>query len=232
MAAPFTVDRSRRPAIWLGLGLAASTAAIYFAYTPFDDWSYLRFLLPAITIATVLMAVALSSLAFALAGRRSSVWAYPLVALTLLLAFNGVSVARQRLAFQMSALEQRYRSAGMVVRDRLPPSAVVLTTWDSGAVRFHSRREAVVWDALDPEWLDRALDWLSQHGHPPFIMVESWEEPRFRARFAGHAASGNLDWPARYEVDRVVRIYDPRDREKFLSGQRIVTDYIWPLAKR
>jgi hypothetical protein len=114
-------------------------------------------------------------------GTRLSCVLLTLVAVTM--GFNGVAIARDRLAFQMHALEQRYRTAGIVVRDRLPPGAAVLTTWDSGAVRFHGRREAIVWDALDPAWLDRALAWLSQHGHQPFILVESWEEPRFRARF-------------------------------------------------
>jgi hypothetical protein len=224
--APRAVPKDQRGPVWLAIALVVSTAAIYFAYTPFDDWSYLRFLLPAIGLLIVLMSVVVARAGSRIGGRGS----YVLVALiTVALAVNGVAAARDRLAFQMSALEQRYRSAGIVARDRLPAGAAILTTWDSGAIRFHGRKEAIVWDALDPAWLDRAVAWQSANGHPPFILVESWEEPRFRARFGGSSPLGNLDWPPKYEVDRVVRFYDPADRARYLRGEKIITEYLWPL---
>lgn len=226
--APFLVDRDRRPAAILAFGLIGATGAIYFAYTPFDDWSYLRFLLPAVTLMLVLASLVVTRLALRL-GRRAGTLIVGVA--TVGLAVFGVRTASDRLAFTMQALEQRYRSAGIVARDRLPADAVALTTWDSGAIRFHARKEAIVWDALDPAWLDRSLDWLAQRGHPPYILLESWEEPAFRARFSGHSNVGKLDWPPRYEADRVVRIYDPRDREQYLAGRKVVTEYLWPLRK-
>jgi hypothetical protein len=153
------------------------------------------------------------------------------VALTLALAILGVRTANDRLAFAMHALEQRYRSAGIVVRDKLPADAVLLSVWDSGAVRFHGRKEALVWEALDPAWLDRALQWLEQHGRTPYILVESWEEPGFRSRFGDRSDIGKLDWPPKYEVDRVVRIYDPKDRASYHRGEHVNTEYLWPLRR-
>jgi hypothetical protein len=147
------------------------------------------------------------------------------------LAVFGVRTAEDRLAFAIQALEQRYRTAGIVVRDHLPADAVVLSVWDSGAVRFHGRKEALTWEGLDPVWLDRSLEWLARHGRTPFILVESWEEPGFRSRFSAHSAVGNLDWPPKYEIDRVVRIYDPKDRPKYVRGERVITEYLWPLRK-
>jgi len=129
----------------------------------------------------------------------------------------------------MHSLEQRYRSAAIVVRDRLPPDAAILTTWDSGAIRFHAAREAVVWDALDPAWLVRAIEWLGTNHHPPYILVESWEEERFRARFSGGSDVGKLDWPPKFEIDRMVRVYDPADRQRYLRGESVRTEYLWPL---
>ena len=41
----------------LAIGLILATCAIYFFYTPFDDWSYVRFLLPAIALMMVLASV-------------------------------------------------------------------------------------------------------------------------------------------------------------------------------
>jgi hypothetical protein len=61
--------------------------------------------------------------------------------------------------------------------------------------------------------------------------VESWEEPWFRSRFAGHSAVGRLDWPPKYEIDRVVRVYDPQDRPRFDRGEQVQTEYLWPLLK-
>ena len=224
--APFRIDQERRPAIWLALALIVATAAIYFAYTPFDDWSYLRFLLPAISLLIVLTSVVFARVG-AMMGLPGSCLFVALV--TCIAALSGLGIARDRLAFQMHALEQRYRSAGIVVRERLPRDAAILTTWDSGAIRFHGRKEAIVWDALDPAWLDRATAWLAAQGRPPFILLESWEEPRFRSRFESASVLGHLDWPPKYEVDRVVRIYDPADRARYLRGEKVITEYLWPV---
>jgi hypothetical protein len=224
--APFLVDRDKRAGAWLAVGLVGVTAAIYFAYTPFDDWSYLRFLMPALALLLVLASVCVVTIAANVGGR---IGLLVVATVTVALAMFSVRAANDRLAFRMQALEQRYRSAGIIVRDRLPSDAVLLTVWDSGAVRFHGRKEAVVWEGLDPAWLDRGLDWLAAHGHAPYILLESWEEPGFRERFAGSSPIGNLDWPPKYEVDRVVRIYDPADRARYLRGERVVTEYLWPL---
>ena len=53
-AAPFVVAREKRADVALAIGLICATCFIYFLYTPFDDWSYLRFLLPAIALMLVL----------------------------------------------------------------------------------------------------------------------------------------------------------------------------------
>jgi hypothetical protein len=225
-AAPLLIDRARRPAAFLALGLSGATALIYFAYRPFDDWSYLRFLLPAIALMLVLASTVMTQLALRMAPRTGP---FVLAAIAVALATFGVRTAGDRFAFTMQSLEQRYRSAGIVVRDQLPPDAVVLSVWDSGAVRFHGRKEALAWAGLDPEWLDGSLEWLTQNGRKPYILVESWEEPAFRSRFGNQSAIGRLDWPPKYEIDRVVRIYDPQDRARYDRGERVATEFLWPL---
>jgi hypothetical protein len=149
--------------------------------------------------------------------------------MTAAIAIFCVRTADDRLAFKLKYLEQRYRSAGLVVRDRLPDNAVVLAVWDSGAVRFHGRKDALTWGGLDPAWLDRSLAWLNDHGRTPYILVESWEEPAFRTRFGNHSDIGKLDWPPKYEIDRVVRIFDPKDRVRYDRGENVATEYLWPM---
>ena len=261
-AAPFVVAREKRADVALAIGLILATCFIYVLYTPFDDWSYLRFLLPAIALMVVLAsAVTVQLVTYALthlvrlkadttetsafsSRLRGSASKSPVVsgfsgpgsrrtvipaAITAGLVIFCVRVADERLAFNLKFLEQRYRSAGLVVRDRLPENAVVLSVWDSGAVRFHGRKEALIWSGLDPAWLDRAVSWLDEHGHPPYILLESWEEPAFRSRFGNQSDIGKLDWPPKYEIDRTVRIFDPKDRARYDRGESVTTEYLWPM---
>jgi hypothetical protein len=226
-AAPLVVAREKRADVALAIGLIAATSVIYFFYTPFDDWSFLRFLLPAIVLMVVLAsAVTIQCVQYVVSGfGRTAIVGFITIALTLFY----VRTAEDRLVFNMKYLEQRYRSAGIVVRDKLPENAVILSVWDSGAVRFHGRREALVWAGLNPGWLDRSLDWLDAQGRTPYILLESWEEPQFRSRFANHSDIGKLDWPPKYEIDRVVRIFDPKDRQRYHNGEHVSTEYLWPL---
>jgi hypothetical protein len=227
IAAPFVVAREHRRETLLALALTAATSFIYLVYRPFDDWSYLRFLLPAIALMLVLASVAtVTLLEYVVSGFSRTV----IVAiLTFALAVFCVRAATERHAFALQSLEQRYRSAGIVVRDRLPADAVVLSVWDSGAVRFHGRKEALTWEGLAPAWLDRSLAWLEQHGRTPYILVESWEEPGFRTRFGNDSDIGKLDWPPKYEIERKVRIYAPGDRARYHRGERVDTEFVWPL---
>lgn len=227
--APFVVASGKRAASALGIGLIVATCAIYLFYTPFDDWSYLRFLLPAIALMFVLASAVSVEVLSRIFPRRASAPALVGILLAVGLGIFYVRTADDRLAFNLKFLEQRYRSAGAVVRDRLPANAVVLSVWDSGAVRFHGRKEALAWGALDPVWLDRSLSWLESQGRAPYILVESWEEPVFRSRFESHSDIGKLDWPPKYEIDRVVRIFDPKDRVKYVRGERVNTEYLWPM---
>jgi hypothetical protein len=243
-AAPLAVAREQRAAIFLALGLIAGNVTIYVFYTPFDDWSYLRFLLPAIALMVVLASATMVRLIGRgqgpaeaghdelIEGTARSVRTLAIAMLAIVVGLFCVRAANDRFAFTLQFLEQRYRSAGVVIRDRLPANAVVLSVWDSGAVRFHGRKDAVVWDSLDPAWLDRSVRWLDEQGRAPYILTESWEEEKFRGRFEKGSELGRLDWPAKYEIDRVVRLYDPRDRPRFEKGESVVTEYVWPLRDR
>jgi hypothetical protein len=219
LAAPFVVPHDRRPVVWLGLGLSIVTIGIYLLYQPFGEWWYLRFFLPAIAIATTIAAAAAVALL-----RRPIVVA---IAGAALVAF-GLYIAMSRQALDLERLESRFRHTSDYTRAKLPANAVFFTVFESGSVRFHAQREAVLWDALDPAWLDRAIDWTRGQGLEPFILVERWEEPAFRDRFDEHSAIGGLDWPPRADIDRQVRIYAPADRAAYFAGRPVPTDYVWP----
>ncbi len=202
------------------LAAAAVVIAIYLFYQPFPEWWYLRFLIPAL----VLLLILASAVAVELATRARMGGVIPIVAV--LLAILGTRVAGDRQAFELQRLEGRYRDTAALVTDRLPANAVLITVWQSGSVRFHAGREAVLWDSLDPAWLDRAVAWLTERGLQPYFLLERREEPEFRARFRGASALGALDWPPRFDLNRQVRIYDPADRARFLAGEKYPTENI------
>jgi hypothetical protein len=89
--------------------------------------------------------------------------------------------------------EHRYVSVGRLVRELTPPGSAVLAMQHSGSVRYYGGRVTVRHDLLEGEWLDRAVDWLGAKGAHPYLVVEAFELPKLRARFAGQATLARLD---------------------------------------
>jgi hypothetical protein len=222
LLAPFVLVAARRTVAVVLLLAAAMTTSIYLLYRPYPEWWYLRFLMPAL----VVMLTLASGVAVELASRARMRGVIPILAV--LLAILGTRAAGTHDVFALQALEGRYRDAADVVHDRLPANAVLITVWQSGSMRFHAGREIVMWDSLDPDWLDRAVAWLEQRGLKPYLLLERREEGDFRERFRGHADIGALDWPPRWAINRQVRIFDPSDRARYLAGETYPTENITP----
>ncbi len=222
-AASAAMDRPA--AIWLLVVFFLVTLASYLPYQVFDVWWYLRFLLPGLPHLLILV-----SIVFVTATRRlpPATRMLALVLATTMLAATHVATARDRSAFRLYDLERRFADAGRYVADHLPPRAILITSWQSGSVRHYSGRPTVLWDALDAQWLDRALTFVRRNGYVPYLLLEGWEEPTFRTRFEGRSAIGGLDWPPLAQIGREVRIYNPADRQPYLAGASIRTDRVWP----
>ena len=218
LAAPFVFDGVKRKGSLLLLAFAAGVGLIYLLYSPFPEWWYLRFLIPGIVALLILASAA----GVRLLSRANMGGLIPIAAVVM--GIMGARAAGQRDAFELHEMEGRYREAANIVRDRLPVNAVVITVWESGSIRFHAGREVVLWESLDPAWLDRAMTWLRSQGRQPYLLFERREEPAFRDRFRGHSETGGLDWPPRYDLRRQVRIYDPADRARYLAGESYATE--------
>jgi hypothetical protein len=210
-------DDKRRLSIVL-LVVALVVTAIYALYQPYPEWWYLRFLIPAL----VMLLILASAVAVEIATRVRMRGVVPIAAV--LLAILGARAAADRQTLELQRLEGRYRESAQLVAARLPANAVLITVWQSGSVRFHANREAVMWDAMDPAWLDRAVTWLGSRGWQPYFLFERREEAEFRSRFRAHSEFGALDWPPRLDLNRQVRIYDPADRSRYLAGEKYQTD--------
>ena len=210
------------------------TGATYLAYTVFDDWWYIRFLLPATPVLLAFAAIVCTRALERLPGRRrSAITVAVMAALTLIASGWFVHVARQRAVFELVALESRFRIAGDYAGRALTDAAIVLAVQQSGSIRYYGRRGTLAWDAVAGDALDAAVGALASAGRPVFFALEDNEAPRFRARFAGQRY-GALDWPPFAEVHGPgrVRFFDPRQRSRWLQGERYTVEVVGRVRAR
>jgi 4-amino-4-deoxy-L-arabinose transferase-like glycosyltransferase len=211
---------SLRPVVIIWLLVTAAVVACYLPYAVFVEWWYLRFLLPALPFAFVLVGALLTH-----ASRRL----HPAVGGVMLLAalvatcsFNILEASRQQ-AFDMRRYEARYRTAGKYLDAMLPATAVVIAVQESSSARHYAHVPIVRWDLLrvDPE---AALARLRTLGRRPFVVVEDWEAADLRARFPQWAIA-RLDWAPRANIgdDRRVLLFDPADRAPTAA---VITDRV------
>lgn len=212
LGAPGRVTRPRATAVmWLGIMLAV--LALYLFYLPFDDWWYLRFMLPAFPPMLVLTSAAVFRLAAPIT--RVGLLGGDVVATIVvsLLAWHGLALSIDRGAHKVWDAEQRYVAAGAYVRAALPERAALVAVQHSGSARFYSGRITVRYDALRETDLDLVVNELRRLGYQPYFLLDEMEEAAFRRRFAGHTALGALDWAPKAVLYRgLVRVYDPSER--------------------
>jgi len=208
IAAPWVMrrDRTRRRLAIVALAASALVAAPYFAYTVFDDWWYLRFLLPVIPVALV-YALAVGLRAVPDGGR-------PAIAFLIATVVGAwcLHVAATRHVFELQALESRFVRTGRYA-GTTPANTIFIAGQETGSIRYHGDRLTLGWGAIPPASLDRTIDALAQRGWTPLIALDDAEEFQFRQRFAGQR-DGALDWRPFHEITARtrVRIYDPADR--------------------
>ena len=223
IVSPLVAYRAGARYLWWLLAFSAATVAVYLPYSVFDNWWYLRFLLPAYPPLFVLTASCVASLL----GRHGEDWRRAgLLTVTCVLAAVGVAQAKHHDVFKARDFEWRFRAIGAYVRDQLPQNALVVTEDLGGAVRFYSGKPTLQWKALDPLWLDRAVEWAAQQGRRTFLLFEGDEEERFRARFGAVNRIGALNWPPRLEINRTIRLYDAADLERVTLGEAYASDRV------
>ncbi len=216
-----TLDASR---VWLLLAFVAVVAGSYLFYRPFgrEEWTYLRFLLPAYPPLLVLaVAVTLETARRVMRDARRAMLT-AIVICAALAAWQGRDAVR-RGALLARPIERRYVDVGHYVDTMLPPNSVCIARLHAGSIRYYAGRLTLYYDWLERRWLDDAVHELAVRGYHPFIVVEEDEEPAFRERFGELNALGTLDWPPmaeRFEPVRV-RIYDPLDRDRFRRGEQM-----------
>jgi hypothetical protein len=203
------------------LAFVALVVCSYLVYAVFDDWSYLRFLLPALAVLAVFAAIELA----AWIGRRPIAYRAPLLlALVLLLTAHGLWVARSRATFKLANQLRRVAVVADYVNADVPPAAVILAGEQSGSMRYYTDRPILRWEAATPEALAAAMTTLEQSRRPVYIVLDAWEQGPFRTKFAALPAAA-LDWPPLLDAGTSHRtqLWKLSDRERFVRGENLST---------
>ena len=211
------IPSPRGAALWM-MAFGVVLLLSYLFYGVFDDWPYLRFLLPAIPLLLVLSSNVFVAflLRLPIAFRGAT-----LFAVCVLMGTWYLKKADRLGVYAIGISERRYESVGRYLERALPANAAVLTVIESGSVRLYAGRATLRWDEVPAGTLDRTLDALRAGGYTPYILLEDWEAPMFRARFGPADLAGRVDWPAAIECygPITVRIYDPEDRKRYVAGE-------------
>lgn len=178
---------AQRRARLLG-AMTVTVWALYLVYTPFDAWSYLRFLLPSWPAICLGMAAVCLGLTERTPGLPRAIATGLLIAVGL----HGAWFASRRGAFPSGEGDHRYVSIAALVEQSTEPASVIFTGQHTGPTRYYAGRITVRFDLLDEAWLDRAVQWLAEHGRRPYFLLEEWEIPRFQKRYAEKNALGAL----------------------------------------
>ena len=211
---PLLVPRTR-PA-WLTRAVLiptttfASLAALsYLFYVHFEDWWYLRFLLPLYPLLMILLATPVA------AATRSvpAMLSIPALVLAVALAMQswlGFIVGLRTLTIGRG--EDRYVAVAQYIERELPPNAIILSMQHSGTIKFYTGVPTVRYDVIAGGRLPSAIDWFTANGYRPYILVEDWEEAIYRERFSELSGPlATLDLLIVAELTRPVgiRLYDP-----------------------
>jgi hypothetical protein len=193
-------DASARRVSVLCLVVSALVFFAYLWYTPFDNWTYLRFLLPALPLMLALAGAVL--IALAPSGlRHRTIIAGAFVAVV---AAWGLWAGRS--AFHVRSDEARYIAAGRFAAS-LPANAVILANQHSGSLRYYADRITMRFEWLEPDVYAEALAYLREIGRPVYVVLDDSERAPFRARYAPVADVSWLDDPPLVVAARRVYFY-------------------------
>jgi hypothetical protein len=206
-----SLDRTQRRHLLrhglLALGFAGTVLLSYLFYQPFEHWTYLRFVLPAVPVLIVLALSTVDTMARSISPAVRSL-AVALIACTLPTYYLSYAVHGEAFA-PKRAYRDLYVDAADRTRRATPDSAAVIGLSQTGSLRFYANRLTLRYDMIPPDWLDRAISFLERSGHPSYVVLHSAEWHDFATRF-GADADAVLRAPSlRVDERGTVTLYGP-----------------------
>ena len=193
----------------------------YLIYAVFDQWSYLRFLLPALAVFAVFSAIVL----VAWMERSPAPWRAPLL-LALMLGITAYSlfVARSQDTFKLADQLRRVGQVADLLTSYGAERPVVISGEQSGAIRYYTMSPILRWEAATPDALRAAIAAVESEGYSTYIALDAWEEEPFRKKFAS-IPEVQLDWPPIVEAgtSHRTKLWRISDRARFNQGTQLPT---------
>jgi hypothetical protein len=176
------VRRGRsRAAIALVCAYPIVTLILYLPYERYEQWWYLRFLLPGMGPLFALVAAGLVTLAREI--RRPLGLAVSAIVFALLVWHAISFAAAQRMWGPFRESEHKYADAGTFIALRLPSNAVFFAMQHSGSIRYYGGRHTLRYDLMDGDVARRAPAELERLGRHPYLAIEDAETADVRRVF-------------------------------------------------
>jgi len=179
------------------------------------------FLLPSLAIFAILAAVELSA--------WIDRWPIAVRPLLLFAVVTGVTahalwVARSMDTFKLADQLRRVSVVADFINEDVPPAAVIVAGEQSGSMRYYTDRPILRWEAATPESFSKIAVALETSRRPVYLVLDAWEDPLFRAKFADLGA-GALDWPPILDAgtSHRTRLWKLSDRGRFRRGESLST---------
>jgi len=184
-------DVTDRAAVAAFGAMTAVVIAEFLAYLVLDNSSYLRFFL--VCYPFIMLGLASVSLA---AARVPGI-AGPLIATAVIgvVLVQGVRTSLEWRVFGQGLVEAKYADVADHVRRATTENSVVLSMQHSGSLRYFAGRVTLRWDVLPEDWLDRAVDWMAEHGVHTYALLDDFEQVAAVKRFAGQRLAATLNGP-------------------------------------
>jgi hypothetical protein len=173
----------------VGLAFGTSLWLTYFGYLVFDNWSYLRFVLPSWPFLMVGVGVVAATLVH---EDRPWLVRFAGVAATVVLVASLVRWTDRHHLLEIGMSERDYVGAALAVQQATTSNSVILSMQHSGSLRYYGARQTLRYDVLDRRWLSEAVLWMSDHGFHVYAFLQDWEVNEFAARFVGDALIAEL----------------------------------------
>jgi hypothetical protein len=200
--------RSRlfRPGV-IGVAFVLTVFASYVFYRPFDHWSFLRYLLPAIPILVVLSVAIVDTIASAI-STSTRLYALAFIAMVLPLYYVSVAIREDTFALKPTR-ESSFVIAAHEIAARTPDSAVVLSVLESGSLQLYGQRQTLRYDLLSPESVDQAIAFFDERQRPVYVALHSMEQADFVSRFPSAAQLLRRTHTATVDPLKLVTLYGP-----------------------
>lgn len=216
--------RARRRLAVAMLAIIGINVASYLPYTPYDDPFYLRFFLPAITLAFVFLAALTVWAARGVA--RASFLLAP-IALVPVLIVMWTPHALMGFPFTLRDTMWRVVPMGRYLQSALPPRTVAFVHFQGAAMAYYTGAPVVRLDLVTGAELGRLVGDLERRGFTVVFLADDLDLDPVRAAFKGDPLAA-LDWPPRVRSVHhgEIAVWFAADRARFARGERWPTDVL------